>query len=118
RIPTATLAVVGPPYVRVDVRAEIAADTVAHPNVELAVVSKIQAYLHPITGGPDGWGWKFGRRLRATDLYKVIEPVPGVRYSSSLTIEETGEPAEALATNYFLIYSGNNHRIAVVPPKM
>ncbi|MCB5164598.1 putative baseplate assembly protein [Streptomyces bambusae] len=35
-------------------------------------------YLNPVTGGPDGTGWPFGRPVQAGDLYAVLQQVDGV----------------------------------------
>jgi hypothetical protein len=118
RLPSVRLAVVGPCYVRVDVHAVVAADALGYPNVELDIIGRLQTFLHPLTGGPHGTGWKFGRRLRASDLYKVIAPVPGVRYVSSLDLHQQEEPPGVLERAYFLVYSGDKHRIEIVPPEM
>ncbi|MGP3690556.1 putative baseplate assembly protein [Streptomyces sp. IBSNAI002] len=35
-------------------------------------------YLNPVSGGPDGTGWPFGRPVQAGDLYAVLQQVDGV----------------------------------------
>lgn len=111
--PTATVAVVGPLYVRVDVSVEIGIITLEGASgVEAAVQDTLSRFLHPLTGGRDGAGWNFGRQPYSSDLYAIISDVPGVDHIRSLSIGQVEEPAGALATGRFLVYSGQ-HRITL-----
>jgi predicted phage baseplate assembly protein len=49
----------------------------AGPTQDL-VTARVQTFLHPVVGGPDGQGWEFGRDVFASDLASIIEHVPGV----------------------------------------
>jgi hypothetical protein len=111
--PTATLAVVGPLYVRVDVTIEIALTSLEGASeVEGAVQEELSAFLHPLTGGRDGAGWGFGRQPYLSDLYAVISDVPGVDHIRQLSINQVEEPTGALLTERFLVYSGR-HQITL-----
>jgi hypothetical protein len=116
RVPVAELYVVGPDYVRVDVHVEITLESLDAGDVELAVTLGLRRYLHPLTGGPEGAGWQFGRRVRASELYKVVEPVEGVGYISKLEITEREDRPGALKSSTFLIYSGI-HTVRLSPPE-
>jgi len=111
---TATVLVVGPSYLRVDVEAEIGlaaldgAGTVA-PRVQEALAS----FLHPLTGGFDGQGWKFGREPHRSDIYSVIEKIPEVDHIRTLTVHTTEEFPGSRKTGRFLVYSGT-HTIKLV----
>jgi hypothetical protein len=35
-------------------------------------------YFHPITGGPQGTGWPFGRPLHVGEVYALLQRVDGV----------------------------------------
>lgn len=112
--PTVRLSVVGPVYVRVDVTAEVAASSLdAATAVVAAVQETLDGFLHPLTGGLDGSGWDFGRRPHKSDLFALIERVPGVDYVKALEVREIDEPAGAAATARFLVHSGT-HTIGVV----
>ena len=39
-------------------------------------------YFHPITGGPDGTGWPFGRPVNVGEIYSVLQAPPRARSSS------------------------------------
>lgn len=55
-------------------------------------------YLHPITGGPDGSGWPFGRPVTIGEIYSVLQRVPGAEVVESVILfganAETGENRE------------------------
>lgn len=111
--PTAAIAVVGPPYVRVDVSAEIALASLEGASVvEDAVREALRGFLHPLTGGRDGAGWDFGRQPYASDVYAVISDVPGVDHIRQLSINQVEEPKGAVDTGRFLVYSGQ-HQITL-----
>jgi predicted phage baseplate assembly protein len=40
----------------------------------------LYAYLHPITGGPDGRGWPFGRPLHVGEVYSVLQRLDGTEF--------------------------------------
>jgi predicted phage baseplate assembly protein len=109
RIPTADLIIVGPDYVRVDVTAEIALVSLEGASgVEREVAQTLARFLHPLTGGLDGNGWDFGREPYLSDLYALLEAVPGVDHIRSLHKQESEERSGALATGRFLVYSGTH----------
>jgi hypothetical protein len=71
--------VVGPEYVRVGVRATLVLPPGAEPVyvVEQAEAA-VDAFLHPITGGPSSRGWPFGRAVRRSEVLQLLDAVPGV----------------------------------------
>ena len=54
----------------------------------------VGAYLHPLTGGPDGRGWPFGRSVTVFDLYKLLEPISGVDRVKKIVMKESGKIQE------------------------
>lgn len=115
-IPTAEVHVVGPLYVRVDVSVEIGLVSPEGASaVEQTVRQKLAEFLHPLTGGQDGRGWNFGRQPNRSDLFALIEGVPGVDYIKSLSLDDTGEDPDGKLkkTGRFLVYSGK-HEISMV----
>jgi Baseplate J-like protein len=118
-LPTLTLAVVGPLYVQVSVDVEIALTALElASDVEQAIEQSLARFLHPLTGGFDGQGWDFGREPHRSDLYTLLEAIPGVDHVHSLAILQTPDrrldltisAAEDLRltkqTGCFLVYSG------------
>lgn len=113
-LPTAHVSVVGPLYIRVDVKVEIALTSLEGASaVEQAVQQSLASFLHPLTGGLDGAGWDFGRRPHLSDLYALIEEVPGVDHLRSLETVETEDAPGVGATGRFLVFSGT-HTIRLV----
>jgi hypothetical protein len=44
----------------------------------------LTAYLHPLTGGADGTGWPFGRSVYGSELYALLDGLPGVDHVDGL----------------------------------
>ena len=104
--------IVGPDWLQVDVRAEVVPQQLeAATDVQTAVLERLRAFLHPLSGGPLQEGWEFGRKPHRSDLYALIEETPGVDYVRRLEVIET--PREGGARpGRFLVFSGD-HEITV-----
>jgi predicted phage baseplate assembly protein len=104
-VPTMTLLVSGPKWQEIRVITEIVPVLVENADaVKLAVSDRIHSFLHPLTGGDHGRGWSFGRKPHHSDLYAVLEKVPGVKYVRTLDIQ----PADAVIDIQTMIYSGQH----------
>jgi hypothetical protein len=100
---TAELWVAGPEWIRVTVTTTVVP---ASPEVADVVRGRVDAaltrYLHPLTGGPAGDGWAFGRKPHDSDLFAVAEGVDGVDHVRSLDValraesEDLGARLEAV----------------------
>ncbi|GAA4609835.1 hypothetical protein BJY16_007531 [Actinoplanes octamycinicus] len=108
--PTATLTVAGPDWLRTRVDAEVVPSAEAGADLVAGVLARLAAFLHPVTGGPDGAGWDFGRRPHRSELYAVIEEVPGVDHVSALSV--TNEADGPVRADRLLTYGGA-HRIVL-----
>jgi predicted phage baseplate assembly protein len=75
-----TRLLIEPPYYQgVTVVARVQARPTASPSrVENDALKALYGYLHPITGGPEGGGWPFGRPVQSGEIYGVLQRVPGV----------------------------------------
>jgi hypothetical protein len=105
--PLARLTVAGPKYVEVNVTVDIAATSLDGVNdLKLVVLDELNRFLHPLTGGFDGEGWNFGRRPHDSDLYYLIEAVPGVDHVIDLTMKLSGNIE--LDSEQHLIASGKH----------
>jgi hypothetical protein len=91
RIVCTQVHVIAPTYVTVRVSAQVAitADASA-PTVKAAIIAALNAFLDPLTGGPDGTGWPFGRDVYRTEIMALITAVGGVDYVTSLAISANG----------------------------
>jgi predicted phage baseplate assembly protein len=111
---TASVAVVGPLYLRVDVRADVAVATPGGAGaIERAVHERLAAFLHPLTGGLEGSGWDFGRAPHRSDFFALIETVPGIDHVRYLQITETEDQPGVRRSGRFLVFSGQ-HEIGLV----
>ena len=89
-----------PGYRGVTVEATVKSASGANPNRLKADAERaLYEYLHPITGGPDGKGWPFGRPVTIGEIYSVLQRVPGAEVVDSVNLfgtnAETGEGREA-----------------------
>ena len=48
-------------------------------------------FLNPYTGGADGDGWPFGRPLHVSEIYTLLQRLPGVEYVEAVQLA-TGDP--------------------------
>jgi hypothetical protein len=70
-------------------------DDVADADVRARVVTALEGFLDPRTGGTSGAGWPFGRDVYLSELYAVLERVDGVDHVPDLLV--TSECAEGSA---------------------
>jgi hypothetical protein len=87
RVMTTRLHVGGPTWAPVQLRAHLARRPDAdEAGVRTAAAEALRGFLHPLTGGPEGRGWPFGRDVHASELYALLEGVPGVDHVPSLEL--------------------------------
>lgn len=72
-------------------------------TVESQVLARLYRFLNPLTGGPDGKGWPFGRHLFISDIYQCLQGIPDIQFIRSVEIfsakaggEAQGEALETL----------------------
>jgi predicted phage baseplate assembly protein len=56
----------------------VARPRVSAARVEAEAGDALYGFLDPLTGGPDGGGWPFGRPVHAGEVYAVLQAVRGV----------------------------------------
>lgn len=66
--------------------------------VAAAARAALAAFLHPVTGGPDGQGWPFGRAVYLSDLAALLGALDGVDYVEELTLLADGAPQGDVVT--------------------
>ncbi|MGC4948620.1 putative baseplate assembly protein [Streptomyces sp. DT224] len=75
----ARLAVEPPFYQGVTVVASVQAEPGAdRDRVRDAALAALYGYFNPLTGGPNGQGWPFGRPVQSGEAFAVLQRVPGV----------------------------------------
>jgi hypothetical protein len=104
RLIEADLVIVGPEYVEIKVEAEVAvSDVDTASDVELAVSRTVSRFLHPLIGSMGGAGWRFGQEPSKSDIYALIEDVPGVDHVRELKLTRSEDRPGAYKTGFFLI---------------
>lgn len=83
----ARLNVVGPGYIQVTVSADVVSrDIDEAQQVKQSVTLALSKFFHPLTGGPNGTGWEFGRDVYLSEVARVTEGVPGVSYMKRMQL--------------------------------
>jgi hypothetical protein len=81
------ITVVGPTYRPIGVAATIAPRQASEAGlVEERVAAALATFLHPLSGGPEGQGWPFGRDVYLSDVAAFVEAVDGVDYVAQLDL--------------------------------
>lgn len=104
RLLTVRVSVRQPDYrwaaVRVRLRAAPGAD---QETVHDDVLARLYRYLNPLTGGPDGNGWPFGRDLFEADVSQALQGIANVHFVRKVELFQatpggaaTGNPVESL----------------------
>jgi len=74
-----TRVIVEPPVYRgITIVARLRPRPRANPaRLQEAAMEALYAYFNPITGGPEGGGWPFGRPVQVGEVYAVLQRVRG-----------------------------------------
>lgn len=88
RMLTTTVETRTPTYLGVSVRASLS----GFPGAESAslrsrALEAVYAYLNPVSGGPAGQGWPFGRALNVGDLFALLSGLEGVAGVDEVLLE-------------------------------
>lgn len=110
---TDRIVVVGPSYLEIGITIDVYLWTMDGVSlVEREIRDKLNAFFHPITGGPEGLGWEFGRAVSASDIYALLRPVKLVDHLRNLQFQYQGISTEDVVPvgPNFLVAAGT-HRI-------
>jgi hypothetical protein len=113
------LVVVGPTYVTIAVRATVRARAGADPErVRQEVVARLDGLLDPLTGGPNGRGWPFGRDVYRSEILQAIDGVAGVDHvlSLSMTRDAGGDQWGNIGVGPTELAAPGQHAVQVVRP--
>lgn len=81
RLLTTRVHVVGPRYLPIAVRFTLMLKRDAlEVKTREAAIAALEQFFHPLRGGPEGTGWIFGRNVYTSELYQLLDNVPGVDY--------------------------------------
>lgn len=87
--------VTGPVYLEVAVQATV----LAYPRqntakIRDAIAAALNRLFDPLTGGPQGTGWPFGRDVYRTEVLQTIVKIPGVDHVVSMNLLPAGCPPQ------------------------
>jgi predicted phage baseplate assembly protein len=122
RLLTTRLDIRPPAYQWVAVKARLRAVPGAKPaEVEGEILKRLYRFLNPLTGGPDGNGWPFGRHLFLSDVYQCLQGIPSVQfirgvemYAAKAGAEPQGSPVETLEVVAHGVIASGKHSIEFV----
>lgn len=81
RLLTTQVHVVAPRYVSVGVQFRFILQRDAlETEMRSRIVRELQRFLHPLTGGKSQQGWPFGRNVYVSEIYDLLDRLPGVDY--------------------------------------
>ena len=87
RVIGSRVVVVGPSYLELTVRAKVeACSGVNKAELRRRIADSLDRFFHPLTGGPAGKGWPFGRDVFRSEVLQVIDETPGVDHALSLEL--------------------------------
>jgi hypothetical protein len=112
------LQVTGPTYLAVDVAATVAPLVVSDGGPLLdRVKDALGKFLHPVTGGADGNGWRPGRAVYASDVAAVLERVPGLDHVEDMALLVDGaRQGDRVAVPAGRVVAGGNFNLRLAPP--
>lgn len=102
----------GPQWRKVTIEVEIVPTSLeAAIGLDTQVVERLNQFLHPLTGGPQGQGWAFGRTPQASDIYALLGGIAGVDHARILDID-VGDITASGSTAPSLVFSGD-HQVSL-----
>ena len=83
----AGISIIGPTYLPVGVYVGFAPINIeASAPATATITATLTAFLQPLTGGPNGAGWPFGRGVYVSDIARVVNDIAGVDYIATLEL--------------------------------
>jgi predicted phage baseplate assembly protein len=90
------------------------------PRLQSDALEALYRYFSPVTGGPDGKGWPFGRPVHVGEVYAVLQRVPGTElvedtriFAANPATGERGEAAQRLELGAHSLVFSYEHQIQV-----
>jgi hypothetical protein len=96
--------VVEPEYVPVVLEATLrlvagaSSDQVQHQAIAI-----VNQFFDPRTGGKDGQGWPFGRNVYPSEVYELLDHIPGVDFVGTLKLQNTSPAPEIPLADHQLV---------------
>lgn len=120
RLLTTRLHIVGPDYVRLKIRAQLYLEDGANPKtVRDKAKEEVEKFFNPLNSAPywDGKGWPFGRNVYVSELYQLLDRMPGVDYVQGVELKADDtqiSPEVHTADNNLTSIILNNYELVAV----
>jgi predicted phage baseplate assembly protein len=110
-----------PHYQGVTVVAQLRARSWADAGrLQTSAIDALYAYLHPISGGPEGTGWPFGRPVHMGEVYALLQQLPGTElvedvhlFAANPVTGEMGQRSQRVAVASNALVFSYEHQIRV-----
>lgn len=105
----------GPDYIDISVSVDIYISSMdVASEAECEALKRLKAFFNPLTGGPEGNGWEFGRDVAASDVHVLLEDIKGVDHTENLTFTAQDKTYVDMVEvkDDFLVASGE-HRVKI-----
>jgi hypothetical protein len=78
----------GPSYTEMSVSLDLFVSSMdAASEASREAKRRLDAFFHPLTGGPQGEGWEFGRGVALSDVYALLEGISKVDHIENLQFQ-------------------------------
>jgi hypothetical protein len=95
--------VVGADYVSITLTAKLRLESGVPASVgRERALNAIRGFFHPLTGG-DGNGWTFGRSVYRSEVYELLDRLPGVDYVPRVVLQNDPTSNEIPLTDHQLV---------------
>jgi predicted phage baseplate assembly protein len=103
--------VTGVEYVQVSVEAVlVAADPGASSALEAMLHGALDGYLHPLTGGLDGRGWRFGDAVHRSQIAQLVRSMSGIGELRRISLSVDGfEQGDAVTPGPLKLPASGHH---------
>lgn len=111
---TTRVKVAAPRYLELRVRVTLTLKADAlEAEVRDRAIQALQRFLHPLEGGPEAKGWPFGRNVYVSEIYALLDQLPGVDF-----VTKTGDFDELITdpTRRILTDPGNELMAVEIQP--
>lgn len=100
RLVTTRVHVVKPLYFPLRIRMTLVLNpdalTLSEEQVRASAESALRNFLDPLTGGPEGTGWPFGRNVYVSEIYELLDRLPEVDYVTRTRLSKNADPLDEL----------------------
>ena len=107
RLITTRVHVVAPRFASVKIRITLVIQKGVVPGtVRASAVAALEKFFDALEGGPEGFGWPFGRDVYVSEIYRILARIPGVQY-----VTRTMDPSTRKTLDELVVDSANNSRL-------